>query len=119
MKTNLMLSSLALWTCSNAFTWQQPRGHNLFGSWFGLPGQDAEYDYVIVGGGLAGLVVAERLAENGSYSVAVIEAGSFYEFTNGNHSQIPYYSQDSVSGDPNGYINHFIDWDLVTVPQPV
>lgn len=110
--------SLSILLC-NAFTWQQPQGHNLFGSWFGMPGIDAEYDYVIVGGGLAGLVVAERLAENRTLSVAVIEAGSLYEFSNGNESQIPWYSESSVASDPDGYINKWIDWDLVTVPQPV
>lgn len=36
----------------------------------------AKFDYVIVGGGLAGLVVASRLAEDLSSSVAVIEAGT-------------------------------------------
>jgi choline dehydrogenase-like flavoprotein len=34
------------------------------------------YDYVIVGGGTAGLVVAARLSENANISVGVIEAGT-------------------------------------------
>ncbi|PWY99221.1 alcohol oxidase [Testicularia cyperi] len=34
------------------------------------------YDYVVVGGGLAGLVVASRLTENSNVTVAVIEAGA-------------------------------------------
>lgn len=33
------------------------------------------YDFVIVGAGLAGCVLANRLSENGKYSIAVIEAG--------------------------------------------
>lgn len=33
------------------------------------------FDYVIVGGGTAGLVLANRLSANSSISVAVIEAG--------------------------------------------
>ncbi|KAH0437369.1 hypothetical protein CcaCcLH18_03931 [Colletotrichum camelliae] len=34
-----------------------------------------EYDYVVVGGGLSGLVVANRLSENSDVTVLVIEAG--------------------------------------------
>ena len=34
-----------------------------------------EFDYVIVGAGSAGCVLADRLSENGRFSVAVVEAG--------------------------------------------
>lgn len=34
-----------------------------------------EFDYVIVGAGAAGCVLANRLSESGKNSVAVIEAG--------------------------------------------
>ena len=93
-------------------------GSYLTGSYFGIPLKNETYDYVIVGGGTAGLVVAHRLAENPNITIAVVEAGSFYEFSNGNQSQIPFYSSKYVSGDPED-MQPLIDWELVTVPQPV
>ena len=64
----------------------------LIGSHFGVPNVTRTYDYVIVGGGTAGLVVARRLASNSSLSIAVIEAGGFSEFDNGNASEVPGYA---------------------------
>lgn len=43
--------------------------------------QDAAFDYVIAGGGTAGLTLAARLSEDPSTSVAVIEAGTYYSIT--------------------------------------
>lgn len=34
------------------------------------------FDYIIVGGGTAGCILAERLTANGKYHVLVIEAGT-------------------------------------------
>ncbi|KAJ4360912.1 uncharacterized protein N0V89_001481 [Didymosphaeria variabile] len=66
-------------------------------------------DYVIVGGGLAGLTVAARLAEDPNITVGVFEAGDFYENTSGNLSRVPGYgAQVSTSG---------ADWGLTTSPQ--
>ncbi|GAB1312807.1 Glucose oxidase [Madurella fahalii] len=36
------------------------------------------YDYVIVGGGTAGLTLADRLTEDGKHTVLVVEIGGFY-----------------------------------------
>ena len=55
-----------------------------YGNSFGIPGKNASYDYVIVGGGTGGLTIAARLAEDKNVSVAVIEAGGFYQIDNGN-----------------------------------
>ncbi|THV50043.1 hypothetical protein BGAL_0167g00060 [Botrytis galanthina] len=90
--------------------------HRLRSSAFAIPG-NATYDYVVVGGGTAGLVIASRLAEIAS--VGVIEAGGFYEQDNGNYSIVPYgslqmplvYSTEDYPKQP------LIDWDLFSVPQ--
>ncbi|KAI4847378.1 putative choline dehydrogenase [Aureobasidium sp. EXF-8845] len=82
-------------------------------------GLNASYDYVVVGGGTAGLTVATRLAQSGSFSVAVIEAGSFYELDNGNFSQIPYYVFESGDASPDlSMVNGLIDWKFLTTAQP-
>lgn len=47
------------------------------------------YDYVIVGGGLTGLVTAARLTENPHVSVLVLEYGTI---DRSNLTQIPYYA---------------------------
>ncbi|CAN9260261.1 unnamed protein product [Alternaria alternata] len=90
----------------------------LLGNSFGNPGVNATYDYVVVGAGLAGALTASRIAEAlPNMTVAVIEAGSFYEISNGNYSQIPYYSTMYVGPDPEDY-QPLIDWGIFTEPIP-
>lgn len=88
----------------------------VLGSAFGLPGTNATFDYVVVGGGTAGLAVATRLASDPGISVAVIEAGGFYEIDNGNRSVVPGYSSFYTGADPQNY-HPLIDWGFVTEPQ--
>ncbi|KAK5724901.1 hypothetical protein LTR17_013484 [Elasticomyces elasticus] len=86
------------------------------GSTFAVNGENATYDYVIVGGGTAGLAIATRLAQEGRYSVAVLEAGGFYEIDNGNRSVVPGYDFYSNGATLDG-ANPQIDWMLLTTPQ--
>ncbi|KAE9377103.1 GMC oxidoreductase [Stipitochalara longipes BDJ] len=83
---------------------------------FGRPNQNATYEYVVIGGGTAGLAVSMRLAENTSYTVAVVEAGGFYQIENGNQSVVPAYNPEFASlYDPTA--NPTVDWGFTTTPQ--
>ena len=90
----------------------------LIGSSFGIPGQDVTYDYVIVGGGQAGLTVAARLVEQNAGTVGIIEAGSFYEISNGNLSQVP-ATAGFFTGKSLYDSQPLIDWNYATTPQEV
>lgn len=71
-----------------------------------------------MGGGTAGLTIASRLAENPALSIAVIEAGGFYEADNGNLSVTPGYCTTFSGTDPQ-LTNPNVDWGFVTTPQAV
>jgi choline dehydrogenase len=77
----------------------------------------ASFDYIVVGGGTAGLAIAARLSEDVTKSIAVIEAGTYYE-TYGNTSEIPLYDSAWTGKDPTD-TNPNIDWNFVTTPQKV
>ncbi|KAK7052441.1 GMC oxidoreductase [Favolaschia claudopus] len=72
-----------------------------------LPG--LSYDFVIVGGGTAGNVVANRLTENPDFSVLVLEAGVSNEGVI--DSIIPFFVENLLM-QPNIY-----EWNYTTVPQ--
>lgn len=89
----------------------------LLGSHFGVAGLPGSYDYIILGGGTAGLTLAHRLASDGRYSVAVVNAGDFAEFANGNNSQVPALA--SIFGGSNPFLkNPVLDFDQYTTKQP-
>ena len=76
------------------------------------------FDYVVIGGGTAGLALATRLVQGSTHTVAVIEAGGFYEQDNGNFSIVPGYALAFAGTDPKD-VNPLVDWGFVTEPQTV
>ena|SRR2546423_8919874 len=67
-----------------------------------------EYDFVIVGGGTAGLVIAARLTENPDVSVGVIEAGK---------NKLGDMFVDTPALFPQMFGNDDYDWKFYTTPQ--
>ncbi|KAI7397662.1 hypothetical protein KC336_g15436, partial [Hortaea werneckii] len=67
----------------------------------------SRYDYIVVGGGTSGLVVANRLSEDPSVSVAIIEAGDFV-FDNKNVTDVSAYGKAFGTQ---------IDWAYQSEPQ--
>lgn len=122
MKSLFRITALLLASGHLALSLPKPAGNlirarnRLLGSSFASPG-NVTYDYVVVGGGTAGLTIAARLSENPALSVAVVEAGSFYEL-DGNRSQIPADDVYWTGKDPTD-TNPVIDWGFVTTPQAV
>ncbi|KAF4815036.1 Dehydrogenase patE [Colletotrichum siamense] len=78
--------------------------------------KDATFDYVIIGGGTAGLVMANRLSANPSISVAVIEAGTFYQITNPIIGNTPAGDTLFAGASPLD-TNPLVDWNFITQPQ--
>ncbi|KAG0152856.1 hypothetical protein PDIDSM_2661 [Penicillium digitatum] len=66
------------------------------------------FDYVICGGGTAGLALAARLSENPAVTVGVIEAGKY---------RIGDPLVDTPAAFPQMFENPEYDWCLYTVPQ--
>ncbi|KAH7313737.1 hypothetical protein B0I35DRAFT_355786 [Stachybotrys elegans] len=77
---------------------------------------EASYDFVIVGGGTAGLTLAARLSEDASVSVAVIEAGTYYQIGNPLLSSTPLGACAFIGTSPDD-CNPAVDWSITTTPQ--
>ena len=114
-----LFASTACLQFASGFFSENLAGFNTLGDHFGSPPLgDATYDYVIIGGGTAGLAIASRLATEGAGTIAVIEAGGFYEFDNGNRSSVPGTAAYFIGTDPL-FHNPLIDWEYQAEPDPV
>lgn len=85
---------------------------------FPIPGRNATFNYLIIGGSTAGLAIAHRLAEDETNSVAVIEVDGFYEIENENTSVVPAYNQNYNYITPDSQWDApLVDWGFLTTPQ--
>lgn len=81
------------------------------------------YDYIIVGGGTGGLLLASRLSEDPSVSVAVIEAGDDYAaagvpLLTQNLVQVPGADVVGCGAEPVDQVFQApVDWGFQTAPQ--
>lgn len=67
-----------------------------------------DYDFVVVGGGTAGLVVAARLTENEDVTVGVLEAGS---------NKLGDFLVDTPAAFFGMFNNKEYDWSFYSEPQ--
>ena len=68
---------------------------------------ETSYDYIVVGAGSAGSVVASRLSENPDVRVLVLEAGGDYTENVTYHVPSKWYDLQKTDA----------DWEYYTVPQ--
>ncbi|KAJ8081188.1 hypothetical protein PM082_018031 [Marasmius tenuissimus] len=101
---SLLLMGL-LWACS-LFSLALPGLSKLYHSINEL-NSNASYDYVIVGAGTAGSVLASRLSEDGANRVLVVEAG--VDNADIQNIIVPFLATRAS--------NTIVDWNYTTTPQ--
>ncbi|CAD6940966.1 unnamed protein product [Tilletia controversa] len=76
-------------------------------------------DYLIVGGGTAGLALANRLSEDASVSVVVLEAGGDFKdmLIESLFIDVPGADVLGCGSDRSDNVQEKTDWGIVTVPQ--
>ncbi|PHH82008.1 hypothetical protein CDD82_7325 [Ophiocordyceps australis] len=85
------------------------------GTFQGVLGVDKAFDYIVVGGGTAGNAIGTRLAEGG-FSVAIVEAGAYYDVTKDGVHNIPSADCFNLGGHENAKVPE-MDWSIMTEPQ--
>lgn len=82
-----------------------------FNAWVPL---DATFDYIVVGGGTAGITVGVRLAQYG-FRVALVEAGGYYELKHP-IAKIPGAAIIGIGANPKA--STAVDWRFVAHAVP-
>ena len=77
---------------------------------------DASFDYIVVGGGTAGLVMAVRLSEDAKLSVAVVEAGTYYQVSGPFLTSTP-GGDVTLAGADQTILSSGVDWNFQTTSQ--
>lgn len=100
---SLLLAVVSLSSCATCFTgghrdvYHDAQGHDLHKRNIVYDGQIASsYDFVIVGGGTAGLAIAARLSEDSNHTVLVLEAGDTGDAVSSSVSASPFPSHSGL-----------------------
>ncbi|THU90637.1 aryl-alcohol-oxidase from pleurotus Eryingii [Dendrothele bispora CBS 962.96] len=105
MTKSFLTLNFALWLLSS------PAVATVFNSKAELPEDVGDkYDFIVVGGGTAGLVIANRLTENTNTTVLVIEAGGSNVNPQNLNITAPFLTTHASPGGP-------FDWNYTTTPQ--
>lgn len=119
-----LLTFITLIVAPRSFSPAPLNGHNpVLPDFLSALRSNNTFDYVIIGAGTAGMVLAARLSEDPTVTVAVIEAGVDYI-----GGTVPIVNQELVNlpgadtvgcgaGDPDQLLQAGIDWGYKTVPQ--